>query len=68
LTVAPVPSGMNAGVRMIPRGVEIAPVRAAPSRALTWKEKFAGVSDIEDRGCVRWGSPKHAKPAKANCN
>ena len=41
LTVAPVPTGMKAGVRTIPRGVAIAPVRAAPSRALTAKEKRA---------------------------
>jgi hypothetical protein len=39
LTVAPVPTGMKAGVRITPRGVVIVPVRAAPSRALTVKEK-----------------------------
>ena len=33
LTVAAVPTGMNAGVRIAPRGVAISPVRAAPSRA-----------------------------------
>jgi hypothetical protein len=32
-TVAAVPTGMKAGVRMMPRGIEIAPVRATPSRA-----------------------------------
>ena len=32
-TVAAVPTGMNAGVRMSPRGVETTPVRAWPSRA-----------------------------------
>src|SRR3989337_2739077 len=39
LTVAPVPTGMKAVVRTSPRGVRIAPLRAAPSRALTAKEK-----------------------------
>ena len=33
LTVAAVPTGMKAGVRISPRGVEIAPVRALPSVA-----------------------------------
>ena len=41
LTVAPVPTGMKAGVRMMPRGVAMAPVRALPSRALSVKEKGA---------------------------
>ena len=39
LTVAPVPTGMKAGVRTTPRGVAMAPVRALPSRALIVKEK-----------------------------
>ena len=30
-TVAAVPTGMKAGVRMTPRGMRISPVRAAPS-------------------------------------
>jgi hypothetical protein len=33
LTVAAVPTGMKAGVRMSPRGMRIVPVRAAPSLA-----------------------------------
>jgi hypothetical protein len=33
LTVAAVPTGMNAGVRMVPRRMAMAPVRAAPSVA-----------------------------------
>ena len=37
LTVAPVPTGMKAGVRMTPRGVAMAPARALPSRALSVK-------------------------------
>ena len=37
LTVPAVPTGMKAGVRMTPRGVAIAPVRAAPS--IAWTEK-----------------------------
>ena len=39
LTVAPVPTGMKAGVRTTPRGVAMAPARALPSRARTVKEK-----------------------------
>ena len=38
LTVAWVPTGMKAGVRMFPRGVEISPRRAVPSVARTRKE------------------------------
>ena len=38
LTVAAVPTGMKAGVRMTPRGVVMAPMRAAPSTAWTEKE------------------------------
>jgi len=34
-TVAAVPTGMKAGVRIWPRYMEIAPVRAAPSTAST---------------------------------
>jgi len=33
-----VPTGMNTGVRMRPRGMVITPVRAAPSRAWSVKE------------------------------
>ena len=33
LTVAAVPTGMNAGVRISPRRIAIVPVRAAPSVA-----------------------------------
>ena len=34
LTVAAVPTGMNAGVRISPRAMAIVPVRAAPSVAV----------------------------------
>jgi hypothetical protein len=34
-----VPTGMKAGVRIGPRGVEMTPVRAAPDVALSVKEK-----------------------------
>ena len=40
LTVAAVPTGMKAGVRMTPRGVAISPRRALPSRAFRVKEKL----------------------------
>ena len=39
LTVPAVPTGMNAGVRMVPRCMAIAPLRAAPSVAAMVKEK-----------------------------
>src|SRR2546423_169227 len=39
LTVAAVPTGMNAGVRISPRCIAITPVRAAPSLADMLKEK-----------------------------
>ena len=38
-TVAPVPTGMKAGVRTMPRGVVMAPVRATPSCAFSANEK-----------------------------
>ena len=38
-TVAAVPTGMNAGVRIVPRSIAIAPVRAAPSVAAIVKAK-----------------------------
>ena len=38
-TVAAVPTGMNAGVRMSPRCIAMTPVRAAPSVAAMEKEK-----------------------------
>ena len=39
LTVAAVPTGMKAGVRMSPRGVLMVPVRALPDVASSEKEK-----------------------------
>ena len=39
LTVAAVPTGMKAGVRICPRGVSMTPLRAAPSVAVREKEK-----------------------------
>ena len=39
LRLAAVPTGMKAGVRTTPRGVTIAPLRAAPSRAFTVRVK-----------------------------
>lgn len=39
LTVAAVPTGMNAGVRISPRNMLIVPVRALPSVAAMEKEK-----------------------------
>ncbi len=51
-TVACVPTGMNAGVAIVPRGVDISPRRAAPSVAIRWKEK----------GAVMRPNNKHASP------
>jgi len=39
LTVAAVPTGMKAGVRIVPRCIWMAPVRARPSVAAMVKEK-----------------------------
>ena len=54
LTVAPVPTGMKAGVRTTPRGVAIAPARAAPSRAFSVKEN---ASVMALAGLSRQASP-----------
>ena len=43
LTVAAVPTGMKAGVRMSPRCIRIVPVRALPSVAWSVKEKRGAV-------------------------
>src|ERR1700683_640620 len=61
LTVAAVPSGMNAGVRMTPRGVEIAPVRAGPSRAETVKAKTSVTSVFRGRADRRSFRPPRAR-------
>src|SRR5690606_7632462 len=48
LTVPTVPTGMKAGVRMTPRGMEISPRRALPSVALrvNWKRScMSGVPE-----------------------
>src|SRR3712207_4056794 len=51
-TVAAVPTGMKAGVRMTPRGIRISPVRAAPSVLLTLKVKVSVVIQTS------WGHPR----------
>ena len=52
LTVAAVPTGMKAGVRIIPRGVEIAPVRAFPVRGVDGEGKFVAHSRSSSRACL----------------
>ena len=57
LTVAAVPTGMNAGVRISPRCIAIAPVRAAPSVAAIAKLKRVTrapchVSSTRASGCA----------------
>ena len=41
LTVAAVPTGIKAGVRISPRGVWMVPARALPERACNWNENFS---------------------------
>src|SRR5690242_1013743 len=43
LTVPPVPTGMKAGVRISPRGIETRPRLALPSVASTLKEKVSAI-------------------------
>ena len=43
-TVPPVPTGMKAGVRTVPRGIEISPRRALPSLARSLNRKFSLMS------------------------
>src|SRR5215212_10776955 len=49
LTVPAVPTGMNAGVRMTPRGMRISPVRAAPSVLVTVKVNWSVLMGISQR-------------------
>src|SRR5690242_15954991 len=59
LTVAAVPTGMKAGVRISPRSIAITPVRAAPSVAEILKEKRVTCARLAARalppksGCAR---------------
>ena len=46
LTVAAVPTGMKAGVRMMPRGVAISPRRAFPSVAMKPEGEGRGHSRV----------------------
>src|SRR5688500_795273 len=48
-TVAAVPTGMNAGVRISPRRSAIRPVRAFPSRASMEKAKRGSSEGIDER-------------------
>jgi hypothetical protein len=48
-TVAAVPTGMKAGVRISPRGVEMVPVRARPSVAARAKEKRSVMDGLRSR-------------------
>ena len=67
LTVAAVPTGMKAGVRIMPRGVEMAPVRARPSVAWTANENssltVAPRSRLRGlRAVQKAGVPERIKP------
>ena len=57
LTVAAVPTGMKAGVRMSPRCIAIIPLRAAPSLAVIEKAK---------RDCVAIIGPCRCEPVKSS--
>ena len=58
LTVAPVPTGMKAGVRITPRGIRISPTRAAPSVFVTVKVKVSDMPVVNRHP----GSPFHIEP------
>jgi hypothetical protein len=62
LTVPTVPTGINAGVRMVPRGVEISPSRASPSVFLTLKEnaEFFVIIAVCGRAASGWEARPHA--------
>ena len=69
LTVAAVPTGMNAGVRISPRSMAMTPVRAAPSVAAMEKAKRvtgcampSALTEVEQR---RPDIPSLARRAKA---
>jgi hypothetical protein len=62
-TVAAVPTGMNAGVRIAPRGVTISPSRAPPSAANSLKEKGAVKLSHLPRG--EPGKHRHMKKPNA---
>src|SRR3954470_11086411 len=49
-TVPPVPTGMNAGVRTMPRGIAISPRLACPSEAISRKENASAIVLL----VVRW--------------
>src|SRR5690606_41059627 len=49
LTVAAVPTGMNAGVRISPRRMAMRPIRALPSVASTVKAKRGASEAIDER-------------------
>ena len=48
LTVAAVPTGMNAGVRISPRSMAMTPVRAAPSTAAMENENLITGPPLSD--------------------
>jgi hypothetical protein len=48
LTVAAVPTGMKAGVRISPRSMAITPVRAAPSTAAMENENLVTQPPLSD--------------------
>ena len=56
-TWSPVPTGMNAGVRISPRCMRMTPVRAAPSVAWISKSKRVMASRLAvKRRLEQWGS------------
>lgn len=62
-TVAAVPTGMKAGVRISPRSIWILPVRALPSVAVILKSNRCVIkSAIAARGIRRYGSDMRREP------
>src|SRR3954464_11843322 len=57
LTVAAVPTGMKAGVRIVPRRIAISPVRALPSVAWMVKSKRG---DMDEPLAAEVGACRHA--------
>jgi hypothetical protein len=67
-TVAAVPTGMKAGVRISPRGVEMTPVRALPEVAFRVKEKrsvMAALSRVSAAGQGRGGRGTSPGPKRS---
>src|SRR5215213_4575005 len=68
LTVAAVPTGMNAGVRISPRCMAIVPVRAAPSVAWMLKSKRGMAPALSGLLRLRNGASWRSRPQEHSGN